>query len=445
MDVTRLLIPAQARGFHQFPEMAQDPAVHLEIVLRDELIHPAYQPIVDLGNRRVVAYEALARGPRNGPLASPAALFGQALTDGRLAELDWLCRIRALEGAQAAGLGAPLTLFVNVEPATAMLSVPEPLRERFAAASEGLRIVVEFTERALTARPAELLATAERVRAAGWGLALDDVGAEPQSLALMPFLRPDVIKLDLRLVQQRPDADVAAIMTAVSAYAERTGCEVLAEGIETAEHVALAHALGARLGQGWLFGRPGPLPDVSALTIAACDLRRPVGTIERIDLQTAGRSSLYGFAAERRASLRTTKPLLIEVSKLLEREALALGDTAVILGAFEHDVHFTRATRTRYIELAERLAFVGALGRGIAPTPALGVRGAVLHAEDPVVGEWHVAVMAPHFSAALVASDLGDTGPDTDRRFDYILTYDRDLVSQIAVGLMARMLPAAHA
>src|SRR4051794_36312212 len=445
MDVTRLLIPAQARRSHQPADIPPDPAAHLDLILRDELIRPAYQPIVDLANRRVVAYEALARGPRNGPLASPAALFAQAHADGRLAELDWLCRIRSLEGAQAAGLAPPVTLFVNVEPATAMLSVPEPLRERFLAASEGLRVVVEFTERALTARPAELLATAERVRAAGWGLALDDVGAEPQSLALMPFLRPDVIKLDLRLVQQRPDADVAAIMTAVSAYAERTGCEVLAEGIETAEHVALAHALGARLGQGWLFGRPGPLPDVSALNVAARDLRRPVGTIERLDLRTAGHSSLYAFAAEQRPSLRTTKPLLIEVSKLLEREAPARGDTAVILGAFEDVGHFTRATRMRYTELAERLAFVGALGRGIAPTPVPGVRGAVLQPQDPVVGEWHVAVMAPHFSAALVASDLRDTGPDADRRFDYILTYDRDLVSQIAVGLMARMLPAAHA
>jgi DICT domain-containing protein len=114
----------------------------------------------------------------------------------------------------------------------------------------------------------------------------------------------------------------------------------------------------------------------------------------------------------------------------------------VILGAFEDVRHFTPATRRRYAELAERVAFVGALGRGIATVPAPGVRGAVLHPDDPVNGEWHVAVMAPHFCAALVAGDLGDTGPDPDRRFDYVLTYDRDLVSQIAAGLMGRMLPA---
>src|SRR3954451_24562438 len=103
MDGTRLLIPAQAPRSHQPADISHDPAAHLDVILRDELVRPASQPIVDLGNRRVLAYEALARGPRNGPLASPAALFGQALADGRLAELDWLCRIRALEGASGCG------------------------------------------------------------------------------------------------------------------------------------------------------------------------------------------------------------------------------------------------------------------------------------------------------------------------------------------------------
>ena len=55
-------------------------------------------------------------------------------------------------------------------------------------------------------RPAELLAAVERLRARGWGVALDDVGADHRSLALMPFVRPDVIKLDLRLVQANSDA-----------------------------------------------------------------------------------------------------------------------------------------------------------------------------------------------------------------------------------------------
>ncbi len=67
-----------------------------------------------------------------------------------------------------------------------------------------MRLVVEITERALTARPADLLPTIEQLREAGIGIALDDVGADHRSLALMPFLRPDVIQLDLRLTQGDP-------------------------------------------------------------------------------------------------------------------------------------------------------------------------------------------------------------------------------------------------
>ena len=130
------------------------------------------------------------------------------------------------------------------------------LRELWERAPSELDVVVEITERALTDRPAELLHAVQASATRGWGIALDDVGADARSLALMPLLRPDVIKLDLRLVQDQPTSEVAEIVNAVNAERERTGAVVLAEGIETEEHLETARALGATLGQGWLFGRP---------------------------------------------------------------------------------------------------------------------------------------------------------------------------------------------
>ena len=85
----------------------------------------------------------------------------------------------------------------------------------------------------MTLRPAELLSTAGGIRDAGWGIALDDVGAEPASLALMPFLDPDVIKLDLRLIQDSPTEALAEVINAVNAEAERSHLTILSEGIET--------------------------------------------------------------------------------------------------------------------------------------------------------------------------------------------------------------------
>ena len=73
--------------------------------------------------------------------------------------------------------------------------------------------------------------------------------------------------------------------------------------------------------------------------------------------------------------------------------------------------------------------------------PAPGVRGASLGPGDPLRGEWDVIMVGPHFAAALVARDCGDDGPDADRRFDFVITHDRDLVVRAAQPLLDRLLP----
>jgi EAL domain-containing protein (putative c-di-GMP-specific phosphodiesterase class I) len=267
-------------------ELFQDfPGSALETALAPGGVRSVFQPIVELDTGRVVAYEALARGPE-GPLERPDLLFAAARDDGRLAELDEICRAAAFRGAVGQGLLAPLSVFVNVEPEVLDSAPLDDLLAIAERAPGNLRIVLEITERALAARPAELLQTVDRVRALGWAVAVDDVGADAMSLAFLPLLSPDVVKLDLRLVQDRPGPAVAEIMNAVNAHAERTGAVVLAEGIETEEQLATARALGATLGQGWLFGRPGPG--------AAAGL--PIGELALPGAASTGRADLSPFA-----------------------------------------------------------------------------------------------------------------------------------------------------
>jgi PAS domain S-box-containing protein len=411
------------------------PVTSLDEVLRTGAVRSVFQPIVELDTGRVVAYEALARGPE-GPLERPDALFAAARAAGRLAELDAACRTAALDGAVRQGLRAPLTLFVNVEPEVLDRAPMEELLAIAQAAPGGLRVVLEITERALATRPAELLRTVERVRAVGWGVAVDDVGAEPMSLAFMPLLRPDVVKLDLRLVQERPGPAVAEIMNAVNAHAERTGALVLAEGIEDAAHLQTARALGATLGQGWLFGRPGPGPVPGAEHGSlALPCARP-DTVTR-DADVSPFACLPATVPLRQAP----KALLIELSKQLEREALRLGPASVVAATFQEARHLTPATALRYRDLVDRTGFVCALGEDLPVEPLPGLRGADLAPGDPVRGEWDVAVLGPHFAAALLARDLGDDGPDEHRRFSYALTYDRDTVVRATAALLARVAP----
>ena len=202
-------------------------------------IRADYQAIVDLSDGFVVAAEALARWPRLG--ISPEVAFSRARQEGRVEELDTLCQRAAVEGLRDSALPAGFRVFVNVEPINSV----ETLTER----TTGPKLIAEITERALLEKPAELLRSVRLMRQRGCGIALDDVGAVPDSLALLPFLAPDVIKLDISLVQGWPGAEQARILTAVSAYAERSGATVLAEGIETEAHHQQALALG---------GDPGP-------------------------------------------------------------------------------------------------------------------------------------------------------------------------------------------
>ncbi len=420
---------ASASAFARAP--APPDLAELDRILETGLVQTVFQPIVEIASAETIAYEALSRGPRGSSLEWPDALFAAAHAAGRVVELDWLCRITAVQTALEAGLGRSRSLFLNCEPSALGEGCPARYAEIWSRALVELDLVLEITERALTDRPAELAAAVAAGRGEGCGIALDDLGADVRSLALLPFVEPDVIKLDLRLVQERPSTDQAAIVSAVAAERERTAAAVLAEGIETETHAAIARTLGATLGQGWLWGRPADLPPVRQAT-------RHHRSVVRA--QRTG-STPFAVVSPGRSIEVATKELLLPMTHHLEHRALKIGEGAVILSAFQDAVHFTPATARRYETLARTASLCAALGVGLSEEPARGVRGAPLAATDPLAGEWSVAVVGPHFAGALVARDLGDTGPDRERRFEFTTTYDRGLVIDAARTLMARIAP----
>jgi EAL domain-containing protein (putative c-di-GMP-specific phosphodiesterase class I) len=403
--------------------------------LDERAIQPLFKPLFDLQHGHVLGYEALARGPMGSALESPAALFGAAWRAGRVGELDWVCRAAAFTGAVGGGLVPPMTLFVNAKPVTLGEACPDDLRPAIELGQERLRVVVEVTERAVAGDPARLLGTVAQAREAGWGVALDDVGAAPASLAVLPFVRPDVIKLDLRLLQGRTTAEAAHIINSVRAHAERTDAVVIAEGIETIKHAREALAAGATVGQGFLFGHPGPLPTPLPPPGPAIPLQRTPPAEET--------PTPWEVVAATRDPRRATKELLVEMSVHLEHQGLDDAEPNVLLACFQEAGHFTPATRSRYEFLASRAAFTGVLGHEMPLAPVAGVRGAAIAPDDPLRGEWDLVVIGPRFAAALVAKDCGDEGSDSQRRFDYFVTHDRDLVIRAAEPLLRRLVQAA--
>jgi len=417
----------------------------LDGVIRERTVVSLYQPIVEISNPElarehypIVAYEALARGPVGSPLASPDMLFGTARATGRLAELDWVCRAAAVVGAMDAGLKAPFTVFCNMEPEAIDSPPPVGLRDIWQRAKDNLRVITEITEHAMTLRPAELLASAGGFRDLGWGIALDDVGTEPASLALMPFLDPDVIKLDLHVIQDTPTEHLAEVINAVNAEAERSNLTVVSEGIETAEHERTSLAFGATLGQGCLYGKPEPLPN---------PLPEATKSVQLLGRKLAARQARVSRIVGTMQSIRNAaKPILHSMSRHLETQARTLGETAVLLAIFEHAQFFTGATKARYEQLAREIAFVGVIGAGMVADPAEGVRGANIDAHDELHDQWGIAVVAPHFAAAFIARPTGDhPALDDQRQFEFALTYNRENVVETARNMMSKITPHVSA
>lgn len=400
-------------------------------VLDDRAVWTAFQPIVRLDTRDVIGFEALSRGPAGTPWQDPITLFQAARAIGRAGELDWICRARAHEAAAFAGLHPDLALFVNVEPAT--LREPCPADLVPALAHTHTRLVMELTERDLSADPAALLTAAAGHRAAGHCLALDDVGVDPTSLALMPFVHPDVVKLDMRLLHRPHLPQTAQVVNAVIAHAERTGALIVAEGIEREPHFARARSMGATLGQGWLLGHPAPLPRTRGAGSG-----RPLEPLA-VAAQCAPGRTPFEVVAGTRPAARTTKRALLTTTRYLEQKAADTADPPVLLACFQHAGRFDPRTAQRYTALATGSPFVAAFGLGFGPEPAPGVRGAALDPADPLCSEWNVVVVGPYFAAALVARDLGDDGADRYRRFEYALTYDRPVVIDAARSLLRRL------
>lgn len=87
----------------------------LDGALRPDAVVPAFQPIVDLRTDAVRGYEALARWPGE-PQLTPNEVFAAAQQSLRTVELDWTCRVAAVDAARATPPGEHVAVFVNVEP-----------------------------------------------------------------------------------------------------------------------------------------------------------------------------------------------------------------------------------------------------------------------------------------------------------------------------------------
>lgn len=213
--------------------------------------HPVFQPIVDLKSGRVVGYEALTRFEDG---TTPDEQFAAAQAVG----LDLALETVTLRAAIAAAgrLGPDMLLNLNASPSVVL----EGKAIRLLIAGVRQRLVLEITEHTAISDYAAFHQAAVEL-GPSVRLAVDDAGAGFASFRHILELRPAFVKLD-RWIVAGIDRDPArqALVAGMQQFARSTKCELIAEGVETANERTALVALGLRLAQGYLFGEPGPLP-----------------------------------------------------------------------------------------------------------------------------------------------------------------------------------------
>lgn len=226
------------------------------------------QPIVDLATGEIWGVEALSRFPGH-PQPGPSAWFASAFHDGRGVALELLALQTALEVVERLPDGMRLT--VNLS-ARALL---EPAAQALLSEAAGPCLVVELTEHEQVTSYPPLLEVLTRLREAGVELAIDDFGAGHSSLQHVLQLEPDVVKLDLALVQGIGGCSRrAALVDAVRGFCTATGTALVAEGVEDAADLAALVRLGVSHAQGWFLARPAPVEVV--LPVLESGVRPPV-------------------------------------------------------------------------------------------------------------------------------------------------------------------------
>jgi EAL domain-containing protein (putative c-di-GMP-specific phosphodiesterase class I) len=222
------------------------------------------QPIVDLETRLPYAFEALIRPKRaDGSSVSPLDALRAARETNRLADFDELARAACLR-AGADRLAPGERLFLNIDPD----SVPGGARDFESTLSlagalrlDPRQVVFELIESESLADSRHLHSLLDRLRGEGYGVALDDLTSGFSTLTVLDRLRPDVAKLDGRLVRGAfADRYRSRLVKAFVDLARDLSLPLVVEGVETRDDFRFVTDLGVRLGQGYYFARPATNP-----------------------------------------------------------------------------------------------------------------------------------------------------------------------------------------
>ncbi len=230
----------------------------LENILDNGSLTPLFQPIVSLKENKIYGYEALIRGPSDSPLHSPINLFDAASRNGRLAELDLLCREIAI--TKFGQLKLDEKLFINTIPEVLLQQDYQHGLTLDFIKKVGLsakQVVIELTEQYPINDYKLMRDATDHYREMGFSIAIDDLGAGYSGLRTWSEIQPDFVKLDRHFIQDiHLDKNKRQFVQSMIDIAKGVNCQVIGEGIEVREEYLTSNAINIDFAQGYYFGRP---------------------------------------------------------------------------------------------------------------------------------------------------------------------------------------------
>jgi diguanylate cyclase (GGDEF)-like protein/PAS domain S-box-containing protein len=230
-----------------------------------------FQPVVRLEDGVVVGFEALARWRKpDGTMVSPAEFIPVAEETGLIAALDaCVLGLACAEAARWPGQGGRVP-YVAVNVSAKKFGDPGLLElvDRVLAETglDPRRLKLEITEGTIMRDPAAAERSVNELAFRQVGLAIDDFGTGYSSLAYLHRFRADTLKIDRSFVGALDKSDSGlAIVRAIIGLAASLKMRIVAEGIETPQQHRILEELGCAFGQGFLFSRPVPIPELAAV------------------------------------------------------------------------------------------------------------------------------------------------------------------------------------
>lgn len=248
-------------------------AAWLVDVMREGRLTSWFQPLVRAdGSMDIFAYECLLRGTAaDGSLINPKRMFDIARDADLLFHLDRVARLTAIQASIEQNIDT--SVFINFNP-TSIYNPASCLQSTIRAIQDARiephHIVFEVVESDDVDDVKHLLKILDFYRAAGFRVALDDVGAGFSSLNVLAHLRPDFVKLDSQLIRDvDSDSYKAGLAARLLDFARSEGIETVVEGVETEGEYRWACENGASLIQGYYIARPAAVPHPVVLAHSA--------------------------------------------------------------------------------------------------------------------------------------------------------------------------------